>query len=436
MTLPHDFDRTLAAWLDERAHPTAPPGLLDTVVAQSTRVRPRPAWRIRERWIPMPLTLRLAVVPRVVLLLILALILALALAAGAVVGGRLPLLRATALAPTGPAENGLVAWDAGGDIWVANPDGTDPHAITSGPNVDISPAFSPDGTHLAYWSLVNLSGSLVNTSGSPVTAELASTLITASTAALTVVDSTGQSPVTLATGVHLDYLGLPASWAPDSRSLVYADRGATMTIVSLDAPKRVLPQRGVSPTWSPDGSSIAYRGTDGVLGVWVMGADGIGARKVSSTLGSGFAYESPQWSPDGQRIAFFAGPDYGHAIWVVNTDGADQYAVSAHSDEYWPYWSPDGRRIAFEQVGISDIIADPDGGNRVVLAVAPLASFSGSAPTTWSPDGSAVLAFLSEANGDLRPGVVLLDATGDPTRTVNIPTDTLWNSGSWQRVAN
>ena len=173
-----------------------------------------------------------------------------------------------------------------------------------------------------------------------------------------------------------------------------------------------------------------------MLGVWVMGADGIGARKVSSTLGSGFAYELPQWSPDGQRIAFFAGPDYGHAIWVVNTDGADQYAVSAHSDEYWPYWSPDGRRIAFEQVGISDIIADPDGGNRVVLAVAPLASFSGSAPTTWSPDGSAVLAFLSEANGDLRPGVVLLDATGDPTRTVNIPTDTLWNSGSWQRVAN
>ena len=217
MTLPHDFDRTLAAWLDERAHPTAPPGLLDTVVTQSTGVRPRPAWRIRERWIPMPLTLRLAVVPRVVLLLILALILALALAAGAVVGGRLPLLRATALAPTGPAGNGLIAWDAGGDIWVANPDGTDPHAITSGPNVDIDPTFSPDGTYLAYWSLKD-------PSGAPVTPNRVTELLSTSTADLVVMHPNGQEPLTLATGVHLDCLGLPAYWAPDSRSLVYADR--------------------------------------------------------------------------------------------------------------------------------------------------------------------------------------------------------------------
>ena len=138
MTPRNDFDLSLTAWLDERAEPHAPPHLMEVVVARTTRTRPRPAWRIPERWIPVPLTLRLAVVPRVVLiLLLLAAMLATAIA-GAAIGGQLHWFNASPLLPsTGPAGNGLIAFDAGDDIWVVNPDGSDPRQLTSGPGLRI-----------------------------------------------------------------------------------------------------------------------------------------------------------------------------------------------------------------------------------------------------------------------------------------------------------
>ena len=68
---PTELRPTLTAWLDERAQPYAPHDLLAEAVTNTAAVRPRPSWRIPERWIPMPITLRLAVVPRAVLWLFL-----------------------------------------------------------------------------------------------------------------------------------------------------------------------------------------------------------------------------------------------------------------------------------------------------------------------------------------------------------------------------
>ena len=52
------------------------------------------------------------------------------------------------------------------------------------------------------------------------------------------------------------------------------------------------------PSWSPDGTQIAYRSDRGDESeIWVMNADGTGQRRLTAGL-------SPAWSPDGSSIAY------------------------------------------------------------------------------------------------------------------------------------
>ena len=86
MTAGPDLDRQITALLDAQAEGRAPDGLLGNTLEATSRTRRRPAWRIPERWIPMPLTMRLAVVPRAVLLIITLALLA-AIATGVIAVG-------------------------------------------------------------------------------------------------------------------------------------------------------------------------------------------------------------------------------------------------------------------------------------------------------------------------------------------------------------
>jgi hypothetical protein len=148
------FDRQFTAWLEERAQPHAPTGLAADIVERTARTRPRPAWRIPERWFTMPTSIRLALVPRgLLLLLTLWLILALTVA-GAAIGGRVTFAQALQVpAPvTGPAANGLIAFERAGDIYVIEPDGSDERALIVAPGFQTAPSWSRDGTRIAYWS--------------------------------------------------------------------------------------------------------------------------------------------------------------------------------------------------------------------------------------------------------------------------------------------
>src|SRR5262249_21298757 len=53
---------------------------------------------------------------------------------------------------------GSIAIDEGYDIVVMGPNGSDRRSVTTGPNSDWQPAFSPDGTWLAYWDADPTSG--------------------------------------------------------------------------------------------------------------------------------------------------------------------------------------------------------------------------------------------------------------------------------------
>ncbi len=112
------------------------------------------------------------------------------------------------------------------------------------------------------------------------------------------------------------------------------------------------------PTWSPDGSRIAFISDRDVVGgspgggwrvqwdVFSIGVDGKDATNLTKTANRG-EYD-PAWSPDGSKIAFVA-DDNGFDVFVMDpTGGPGVSLTNAYPGvDRDPTWSPDGRRIAF-----------------------------------------------------------------------------------------
>jgi len=145
-------------------------------------------------------------------------------------------------------------------------------------------------------------------------------------------------------------------WSPDGGKIVFSSpelddslgRYGLMTMNADGSGARWItgPRYGdFDPAWSPDGRYIAFtRDTEGTTlqstccSIWVARADGSGARYVSGTAGGSM----PTWSPDGTKLAF-AHPS---GLRVVNVSGGGvRTLVSGRVRD--PAWSPDGSTIAF-----------------------------------------------------------------------------------------
>jgi dipeptidyl aminopeptidase/acylaminoacyl peptidase len=161
-------------------------------------------------------------------------------------------------------------------------------------------------------------------------------------------------PTFSADGTKIAYAGSSSSNESDNDIYVMNRFGNGKTPLTHND----LPEYG--PTWSPDGSKIAFirqelvpdpddpdGGFDWQIDIWVMNADGSGQVNITDDD----AFEAgPTWSPDGSKIAFDKGGD----LWVMNPDGSEQrnvtntgYVNGRYVGEYDPDWSPDGKKLAF-----------------------------------------------------------------------------------------
>ena len=185
----------------------------------------------------------------------------------------------------------------------------------------------------------------------------------------------------------------------------------------------------IFPKHSPNGRRIAFQsgragGRSEDQAIWLADVDGSNATRL--TRGPGVLQGSPSWSPDGQSIAFDAGAEIGKMdIWTIRTDGSGLHQVTRDpGPDVVPSWSRDGRFIYFAstRTGRHEVFRVPAEGG----AEEQLTSDGGAAPVE-SVDGRTLYYQSAE-----RGALLARPTSGGQPRTVLscVPTMFSWAVGA------
>jgi len=250
-----------------------------------------------------------------------------------------------------------------GDLVVMRRDGTHRRALTSSARNDEAPSWSPSGRLVAF------------------------SVLEWPYSTLQVLDLSSGRTRSLGEGSNAD-------WSPDGRRLVFVTRSASFDLAVADADgsnRRVLgvTDLGVNatskPAWSPQGDRLAFVGRQGL---YVVGSNGSGARRIASVGRGGGA----SWSPSGERIVFDCATETA-ALCMVRSDGTGLREVTPRG--HLPSWSPRGGLIAAANYAHGTIVLF-----RLDGSVArELPARIDGAPD-WSPDGSRIVVSHSAGAGN------------------------------------
>jgi Tol biopolymer transport system component len=251
-------------------------------------------------------------------------------------------------------ENGKItfsSWRGAYDaIYTVEPDGSNLKQLTNEAHLGVNPNWSPDGTEITY-------SEQGTANWSPDGAEVPSCEQGMGGEDIAVMSADGSNLRVLCTnGTY----GLDPTWSPDGTKLAYSSSG-DIYMMDSDGSNRVNLTKTprvdeLNPAFSPNGSQICFvRGSE----IYVMNADG---SDLTPLADEHLASQGCDWSPDGTKIAFTIQKKVGGSytnedIYVMNADGSGQTNLTRTNteSEREPDWSPDGTRIAFERGWNEDV---------------------------------------------------------------------------------
>jgi TolB protein len=302
-----------------------------------------------------------------------------------------------AVRPTAPAA-GVIAFvreeprprfdiNAAVDLWVVRTDGRGLRKIVGTRGWDEEPAWSPDGSRIAFHKAFLEAGDREDAlKGIDVWTVRA--------------DGRGRRKVT-----HDGSSSSPA-WSPGGNALAVA-RGDGVVVLRADGTRRRQIARRTDPTapaWEPDGRRIAFA-VPGEL--WVVEANGTGARRLARGASSDTRVV---WSPDGRFLAYIGTSARASGLLVVRSSGGRPRLLSVLAEE--ARWSPDGGRLVLVRPGIPReaglFLAAPDGRGPKRLTQGLDTS------PVWSPDGRRIAFRRGLLVGD----IYIVNADGSGLRNV------------------
>jgi Tol biopolymer transport system component len=284
-------------------------------------------------------------------------------------------------APFGPARNGHVVYADKGDIYSVDPRTGVAQAIVTGPETDLDPRFSRDGTRVVFER-------------------------------------------------RLD----------DGKSLVLVVQANGGEITQLTPEPLVLTQSVLGEHWdrfqfSPDGHTVVIASSkNGVAGMTIAQSDGSGIREIAFPR---LVATEPSFRPDGSEILFVADglPGKAHGIFAVNaTSGTVRTIVEASSvfDLAMANWSPNGAQISYVRWGGAEgltvharVISADGTGDRELPAPPDAVWSSGS---EWSNDGTRLLTWHGSTQAFENVRVAIVPADGSSPGT-EIPYEAIINDG-------
>jgi len=223
-------------------------------------------------------------------------------------------------------DGSRVAFVRDSNIWTARLDGSDQRQVTSGDLPDASPAWSPDGTQLAF----------LRQTSTPSSGDFQIFTVGASGGQVHQVTNP-DSPIQVGNGAgHLAW-SPDGSWLLSVRLLVHPD-GSGLQLLDVPDSCNCEPYG-----WSPDSTKLALGGRE----LAVMNLDGSAFRQLNEPSARGA--DEPAWSPDGTKIVFvrwhvpaeLRGPTSDSDLWTINADGSgEQQLTSGPWPDTVPAWLP------------------------------------------------------------------------------------------------